>query len=244
MPYNSRWQQFFVKTLTIHFFSEKHRKHDHQTMIMVWIIKKLGNQTLIMVRIFENMVVMPWIITTMPGNMAPCRHHGMNMTMFRHDHGMIMAWEPYFSNQVILPWLRLFISLIVYDTPVMSACLLVLMCSWNRQITFFVWNVSSNLIIRTEFMKCVVLFGYVLKSGSNPHAFPTFRTLHDTSSISSRWRSFWTNCQFNLWKNNIINFGQNCALDPIFNRVNSVTHFLSILPLKQLANVWTFAVFS
>ena len=28
----------------------------------------------------------------------PCRHHGMIMTMFRHDHGMMMAWQPCFSN--------------------------------------------------------------------------------------------------------------------------------------------------
>ena len=66
---------------TIHFFLKKHGKYDYHSIIMVWIV--------------ENMVIIPsscreswWPCQeTWP----PCRHHGMIMTMFRHDHGMIMA---------------------------------------------------------------------------------------------------------------------------------------------------------
>ena len=28
----------------------------------------------------------------------PGRHHGMIKTMFRHDHGKMMAWRPFFSS--------------------------------------------------------------------------------------------------------------------------------------------------
>ena len=78
---------------TIHFLSEK--KHDEHTMIMVWIM--------------ENMVVTPWSCheSWLPcqETSPPCRHHGMVMTMFRHDHGMIMARSWYgshvFPNRVV-----------------------------------------------------------------------------------------------------------------------------------------------
>ena len=59
----------------------KHRKHDDHTMIMVWIM--------------ENVVIIPWLChaswQSCQQTWPPCRHHGMIMTMFRHDLGMIMA---------------------------------------------------------------------------------------------------------------------------------------------------------
>ena len=89
MPYNGIWQQLFEKTLSNNpFFPQKHGKHDDHTMIMVWIM--------------ENMVIIPrscpesW--RPCQETWPPCRHHGMIMTMFRYDHGMIMAWQPCFSN--------------------------------------------------------------------------------------------------------------------------------------------------
>ena len=43
----------------------------------------------------ENMVILPWSSheswRTCQETWPPCRHHGMVMTMFRHDHTMIMA---------------------------------------------------------------------------------------------------------------------------------------------------------
>ena len=69
MPYNEIWQPPFAKTVTKYPFVsfKKHGKHDDYTMIM------------------------SQIMTTMPKTWPHCRHHGMIMTMFRHDHGMIMA---------------------------------------------------------------------------------------------------------------------------------------------------------
>ena len=73
---------------TIHFFSKKYGKHDDHTMIMVCIM--------------ENMVTIPWSChessQSFQETWPPYRHHGMIMTMFRHDHGKIMAWQPCSSN--------------------------------------------------------------------------------------------------------------------------------------------------
>ena len=65
-----------------HSFSKQKRgKHDDHTMIMVGII--------------ENMVIIPWSCheswRPCQETWPPCRHHGIIMTMFRHDDGMIMA---------------------------------------------------------------------------------------------------------------------------------------------------------
>ena len=80
--WRKRWQ-------TIHFFfKKKHGKHDDHNIIIVWIM--------------ENMVIIPrsshesWRLW--PEIWPPCRHHGMVTTMFRHDHGMIMAWQLCFCN--------------------------------------------------------------------------------------------------------------------------------------------------
>ena len=73
---------------TNHFQKKKHGKHDDHTMIMVWIM--------------ENMVIIPWSCheswRPCQETWPPCRHHGMIMTMFRRDHGKIIAWQPCFSN--------------------------------------------------------------------------------------------------------------------------------------------------
>ena len=73
----------------IHFFQKKHGKHDDHTMIVVWIM--------------ENMVIIPWSChkswQPRQETWSPCRHHGMIMTMFHHDHGKIMAWQPCFPTQ-------------------------------------------------------------------------------------------------------------------------------------------------
>ena len=62
---------------TTHFSQKKYGIHDDQTMIMVWIM--------------ENMVIILWSWWPCQETWPPCRHPGMVMTMSRHDHGMIMT---------------------------------------------------------------------------------------------------------------------------------------------------------
>ena len=93
------------------FFQKKHGKHDDHTIIMRWIM--------------ENMVIIPWSCheswrpcwETWP----PCRYQGMIMTMFRHDHGMIMAWHPCFSNP---GWLQIifFFLLVIFCYHIVNKC--------------------------------------------------------------------------------------------------------------------------
>ena len=58
-------------------------------------------------------MIMPWIMATVPRNMATIPPSGL---MFRHDngkimarswqnHGKIMAWQPYFSNPGVSDWI-------------------------------------------------------------------------------------------------------------------------------------------
>ena len=63
------------------FFQKKHGKHDDHTIILLWIM--------------ENTVIIP---RSCPESWRPCqetwpscRHQGMTMTLFRHDHAMIIA---------------------------------------------------------------------------------------------------------------------------------------------------------
>ena len=76
---------------TIHFFRNKHHeKHDDHTMIMVWIR--------------ENMTIIPWSYNELgrPCQEAwsPCRHHGVIMTMFGHDHGCMVIAKSWPGNYV------------------------------------------------------------------------------------------------------------------------------------------------
>ena len=76
-----------------------------------------------------------------------------------------------------------------------------------------------------QFMKCVIPSGYILKRGSNPHAFPTFWSRLDIGRISSKRRIYHSNDYLKHRSRNFVNFGQNCVLDPIPDSVNNHNHF-------------------
>ena len=91
VPYNGIWRRIFEKKLTNNsflFWKKKHGKNDDRTMTMVWIM--------------ENMVITPWSCheswRLCQEIWLPCRHLGMIMTMFRHDHGIIKARSWYGSH--------------------------------------------------------------------------------------------------------------------------------------------------
>ena len=108
---------------------------------------------------------------------------------------------------------------------VISVWLPVETCSWDRQFTYFVWKVTSSLIIYIWFMWYIVVFRCVLKRCTNPCMFPTFWVCIHTGRIPPRRCIYWPDCRFNFWRNNVINGGRNCILYPIFNCINKIAHF-------------------
>ena len=59
----------------------------------IW--ENIDKQSFLFKKSMENMMIMPWSCyeswRPCQETWRPCRHHGMIMTMFRHDHGMIRA---------------------------------------------------------------------------------------------------------------------------------------------------------